>query len=69
MQPLAGKVAVVTGGASGIGFTLARALGERGAALLIADRAGAEDAAGRLREAGLTAEGIAGRIESLLRPA
>lgn len=34
---LSGKVAIVTGGASGIGFASARRLGEAGAAVLVAD--------------------------------
>ena len=42
----AGKVAVITGGASGIGLAVARALGREGARLVLADiEAGALDAA------------------------
>lgn len=37
---LAGKIAVVTGGATGIGFATVRALGERGARVAIAQPAG-----------------------------
>lgn len=36
-QPLAGRVALVTGAASGIGLATARALGEKGAALALID--------------------------------
>ncbi|SDB73310.1 SDR family NAD(P)-dependent oxidoreductase [Belnapia rosea] len=61
---LAGRVAVVTGGASGIGFGLARALARRGAQVLLADLAGAEAAAGMLRAEGLAAEGIAADVSS-----
>ncbi len=38
MRDLKGKVAVVTGGASGIGFAISRALAEEGCNLVIADR-------------------------------
>lgn len=56
MKDFAGKVAVITGGASGIGFAVARALGKRGMKLVIADiETGALDRA----TAALTAEGFA----------
>jgi len=56
---LEGRVAMVTGGAMGIGFAAAEALAARGAAVLIADRADAEAAAARLAERGHRAAGIA----------
>ena len=37
MQDFSGKLAVITGGASGVGRSLAFALGAQGARLLIAD--------------------------------
>ena len=46
IQPLAGKRALVTGGASGIGAAVARTLASRGAHVVIADRDG--DAAEQL---------------------
>jgi len=50
---LQGKVAVVTGAASGLGFAAARRMAEAGAAVVIADRAEAgEQAAERLRQEG-----------------
>lgn len=55
---LSGRVAVITGGAGGIGLECALALGECGAAVVVADHrdeAGGE-AEQRLREAGHTAE-------------
>lgn len=61
---LGGKVAVVTGGGAGIGFALAEGLGRRGAAILIADRSGAEDAATRLRDMGIQALGLAADVTS-----
>ncbi|HWK46591.1 MAG TPA: glucose 1-dehydrogenase [Stellaceae bacterium] len=55
---LDGKVAIVTGGAKGIGFSIATDLADRGAALVIADLHGADAAAAALREAGHRAVGI-----------
>ncbi len=58
---LSGRVAVVTGGASGIGAGIAAVLAEAGATVIIADRdeAGAERAAGSLRNEGHAAEAVA----------
>src|SRR5436853_6331349 len=57
-KPLEGKVAIVTGGAKGIGFAVASDLARRGAAVVIADREGATTAAERLRNAGHRAVGL-----------
>jgi NAD(P)-dependent dehydrogenase (short-subunit alcohol dehydrogenase family) len=45
---LAGKVVIVTGGAMGIGYTVAENLVGQGASVVIADRASAERAAAKL---------------------
>ena len=54
---LSGKVAVVTGGATGIGFATAKALAERGARVIVAQRDAARgrDAVERLKPAGALA--------------
>jgi NAD(P)-dependent dehydrogenase (short-subunit alcohol dehydrogenase family) len=54
MQELAGKVAVVTGGASGIGLAMARRFGAEGMKLVIADieEAALSEAADQLRSEG-----------------
>ena len=59
MKDFSGKVAVITGGASGVGRSLAFALGERGARVLIADvdRQALEQTTADLTAAGYTATG------------
>lgn len=54
MRDIAGKIAFITGGASGIGFATARALAIKGAKLVIADinNDGLGEAADRLRSEG-----------------
>jgi rhamnose utilization protein RhaD (predicted bifunctional aldolase and dehydrogenase)/NAD(P)-dependent dehydrogenase (short-subunit alcohol dehydrogenase family) len=55
-KPLAGQVALVTGGAGTIGLATARAMRNAGAEIALIDRAGAEHAATRLGGLGLTAD-------------
>ncbi len=55
---LEGRIAIVTGGAMGIGYAAAATLAERGAAVVIADRAGAAEAAARLSATGARALGL-----------
>jgi NAD(P)-dependent dehydrogenase (short-subunit alcohol dehydrogenase family) len=57
MPALDGKVAIVTGGAQGIGNAIAHGLAAEGARVVIADLRGAEEAAGALPEGvGLAAD-------------
>jgi len=58
---LHGQVALVTGAAQGLGLSIATALGERGAAVLLADldSDNVQRVARSLRECGIDAEGLA----------
>ena len=60
MQDLAGKVAFITGGASGIGLGLAKVFGAQGVKVMLADvrQEPLEVAVAQLRAAGITAEGM-----------
>jgi NAD(P)-dependent dehydrogenase (short-subunit alcohol dehydrogenase family) len=60
VQDLNGKVAVVTGGASGIGNALARALASEGARVVIGDveKPALDAAVGVLKESGAEVEGV-----------
>jgi NAD(P)-dependent dehydrogenase (short-subunit alcohol dehydrogenase family) len=61
MRDFIGKTAFITGGASGIGLGLARAFGQRGMNIMIADTQAAAlaPALESLRSAGVRAEGVA----------
>jgi NAD(P)-dependent dehydrogenase (short-subunit alcohol dehydrogenase family) len=60
MQDLKGKVAFITGGASGIGLAMARAFGREGMSVMIADIEGQalQAAVERLRSEQVRAEGV-----------
>src|SRR2546423_3660705 len=61
-KDFAGKVAVVTGGGSGIGRATALEFGRRGASILVADVAG--DKAGAVGKGITTDRGVAGGLEA-----
>ncbi|HSD52722.1 MAG TPA: glucose 1-dehydrogenase [Burkholderiales bacterium] len=61
---LAGKIAIVTGGAQGIGRALAMRLAQDGASVVIADVAHATEAAQALAAAGHGARGVAADVTS-----
>jgi NAD(P)-dependent dehydrogenase (short-subunit alcohol dehydrogenase family) len=67
METFEGKGAVITGGASGIGFATAKQLGAKGAHVVIADvdAAALETAVGALRDGGITADGVLCDVRSL----
>ncbi|MEO5882021.1 MAG: 3-oxoacyl-ACP reductase family protein [Caldimonas sp.] len=58
MKPKPDRVAIVTGGALGIGFACAERLAEGGTAVVVADLSGAEQAAEALSDRGLCAVGL-----------
>jgi NAD(P)-dependent dehydrogenase (short-subunit alcohol dehydrogenase family) len=66
MQDVAGKTAVVTGGASGIGLATARRLGDLGARLVLADveAPALEAAVADLRASGMTVDGVVCDVSS-----
>lgn len=72
---LQGKIALITGGARGIGFAIATALARQGAVIAIADinAQGANEAAAKLKEAGTQAHGFVvnvadqGSVQTLMK--
>ena len=66
---LDGKAALVTGGTRGIGFAIARGLGQAGAKVFINGRSDAGGAEGRLRAAGVDATFVAADLTDPAAPA
>jgi len=66
MQDLSGKVAFITGGASGIGLSMAQAFGAEGTAVMLADieAEALERAVTGLRERQIRAEGVVADVAS-----
>ncbi len=60
-----GRVAIVTGGASGIGLVLSRALAENGYSVVIADMQNADPSAEKLRAEGLSVVGVKADVTSV----
>jgi NAD(P)-dependent dehydrogenase (short-subunit alcohol dehydrogenase family) len=58
------RSAIVTGAGRGIGYRFAQELGARGFSLILADIIGAEEAAARLRKAGVSCHGIQTDVSS-----
>jgi NAD(P)-dependent dehydrogenase (short-subunit alcohol dehydrogenase family) len=67
MDTISGKVAVITGGASGIGFATAKALAAKGAKLVIADieASALNKAVAELSSSGAKAEGVVCDVAAL----
>src|SRR3984957_18447503 len=66
MQDLNGKVAFITGGASGIGLSMAEAFGREGMAVMLADieEAALDRAVADLRERQISAAGVVADVTS-----
>ena len=67
METISGKVAVITGGASGIGFATAKALADKGAKIVLADieAAALDKAVAALSSSGAKVEGVVCDVANL----
>lgn len=63
-MPLTNKVAIVTGGAMGIGYAICEHLAEQGVRIIVADRANAQQAAEKLVRQGYDAIGVDADVSS-----